>query len=124
MHSDGKHRYDQHDTMGAKGWAHEGEREVVRDFWPKGRVTSLHTTLVSEEIGFLEDEVVGVLVGEVVEVMEGSMVVGKVVVDYIAGMVVGIVVDNMVEAFEVVVVGNLDFVELEYVVICWRYMGG
>ena len=76
MHSNGKHRYDQHDTMGAKGWAHEGVREVVRDFWPRGRVTSLHITLVSEEIGFLEDEVVGVLVGEVVEVVEGNMVVG------------------------------------------------
>jgi len=110
--------------MGAKGWAHEGVREVVRDFWPKGRVTSLHTTLVSEEIGFLEDEVVEVLVGEVVEVVEGSMVVGKVVVDYIAGTVVGKVVDNMVEAFEVVVVGSPDFVELGYVVICWQYMGG
>ena len=127
MHSNGKHRYDQHDTMGAKGWAHEGVREVVRDFWPRGRVTSLHITLVSEEIGFLEDEVVEVLVGEVVEVVEvveGSMVVGQVVVDYIAGMVVGIVVDNMVEVFEVVVVGSLDFVELGYAVICWRYRGG
>ena len=82
----------------------------------RGRATNLHITLVSEEIGFLEDEVV--------EVVEGSMVVGKVVVDYIAGMVVGIVVDNMVEAFEVVVVGSLDFVELGYVVICWQYMGG
>ena len=69
----------------------------------------------------MEDEVVEVLVGEVVE---GSMVVGKVVVDYIAGMVVGIVVDNMVEVFEVVVVGSLDFVELGYAVICWRYRGG
>jgi len=110
--------------MGVKGWAHEGVPEVVRDFWPKGRVSSFHTTLVSEEIGFLEDEVVGVLVGEVVEVMEGSMVVGKVVVDYIAGMVVGTMVDNMVGVFEVVVVGSLDFVELGYVVICWRYIVG
>ena len=76
MHSDGKHRYDQHGTMGAKGWAHEVVREVVQDFWPKGRVTSLHTALVSEGIGFLEDEVVEVLVGEVVEVVEGNMVVG------------------------------------------------
>jgi len=118
VHSDGKHRYDQHDTMGVKGWAHEGVPEVVRDFWLRGRVTNLHTTLVSEEIGFLEDEVVEVLVGEVVEVVGGSMVVGKVVVDCIAGTVVGIVVDNMVEAFEVVVVGSLDFVELGYVVIC------
>ena len=118
MHSDGKHMYDQHDTMGAKGWAHEGVREAVRGFWPKGRVTSLHTTLVSEEIGFFGDGVVEVLVGEFVEGLEGSMVVGKVVVDYIAGMVVGIVVDNMVEAFEVVVVGSLDFEELGYVVIC------
>ena len=98
--------------------------EVVRDFWLRERVTSLHTTLVSEEIGFLEDEVVEVLVGEVVEVVGGSMVVGKVVVDCIAGTVVGIVVDNMVEAFEVVVVGSLDFVELGYVVIYWQYMGG
>ena len=114
MHSDGKHRYDQHDTIGVKGWAHEGVREVVRDFWPRGRVTNLHITLVSEEIGFLEAEVVEVLVGEVVDVVEGSMVVSKVVVYYIAGMVVGIVVDNMVEAFEVVVVGSLDFVELGY----------
>ena len=75
----------------------------------------------------MEDEVVEVLVGEVVEVVEvveGSMVVGKVVVDYIVGMVVGKVVDNMVEAFEVVVVGSLDFVELGYAVICWRYRGG
>jgi len=125
--------YDQHDTMVAKGWAHEGVREAVRDFWPKGRVTSLHTTLVSEEIGFFGDEVVEVLVDEFVEVLVGefvevlvedSMVAGKVVVDYIAGMVVGIVVDNMVEVFEVVVVGSLDFVELGYVVICWRYRGG
>jgi len=107
--------------MGVKGWAHEGVPEVVRDFWPGGRATNLHITLVSEEIGFLEDEVFEVLVGEVVE---GSMVVGKVVVDYIAGTVVDIVVDNMVEAFEVVVVGSLDFVELGYVVICWQYMGG
>jgi len=45
--------------------------EVVRDFWLGGRATNLHITLVSEEIGFLEDEVVEVLVGEVVE---GSMV--------------------------------------------------
>ena len=44
--------------------------------------------------------------------------------DYIAGMVVDKVVDNMVEVFEVAVVGSLDFVELGYVVICWRYMGG
>ena len=43
-----------------------------------------------------------------------SMVVGKVVVDCIAGTIVGIMVDNMVEAFEVVVVGSLDFVELGY----------
>ena len=90
----------------------------------RGRATNLHITLVSEEIGFLEDEVVGVHVGEVVEVVVGSMVVGKVVVDYIVDMVVGIVVDNMVEAFEVVVVGSLDFVELGHVVICWRYMDG
>ena len=70
----------------------------------------------------MEEEVVEVLVGEVVEVLEvveGSMVVGKVVVDYIAGTVVGIVVDNMVEAFEVVVVGRLDFVELGYVGNIW-----
>jgi len=125
VHSDGKHRYDQHDTMGVKGWAHEGVPEVVRDFCPRERVTSLHITLVSEEIGFFEDEVVEVLVGEVVEVLvEGSMVVRKVVVDCIAGTVVGIVVDNMGQAFEVVVVDSLDFVELGYEVICWQYMGG
>jgi len=119
--------YDQYDTMGVKGWVHERVPVVVRDFWPVGMVTNLHITLLSEEIGFWEDEVVEVLVGEVVEVVEvveGSMVVGKVVVDYIVGMVVGKVVDNMVEAFEVVVVGSLDFVELGYVVICWRNMGG
>jgi len=82
--------------------------EVVRDFWLRERVTSLHITLVSEEIGFLEDEVVEVLVGEVVEVLvEGSMVVGKVVVDCIAGTVVDIVVDSMGQAFEVVVVDSL-----------------
>jgi len=63
---------------------------------------------VSEEIGFLEDEVVEVLVGEVVEVLvEGSMVVAKVVVDCIVGTVVGIVVDSMGQAFEVVVVDSL-----------------
>jgi len=82
--------------------------EVVRDFWPRERVTSLHITLVSEEIGFLEDEVVEVLVGEVVEVLvEGSMVVGKVIVDCIPGTVVGIVVDSMGQVFEVVVVDSL-----------------
>ena len=102
MHSDGKHKYAQHDTMGVKGWAHEGVPEVVRGFWPRERVTNLHITLVSEEIGFLEDEVVEVLV-------EGSMVVGKVVVDCIAGTVVGIVVDSMGQAFEVAVVDSLVF---------------
>jgi len=82
--------------------------EVVRDFWLRERVTGLHITLVSEEIGFLEDEVVEVLVGEVVEVLvEGSMVVAKVVVDCIVGTVVGIVVDSMGQAFEVVVVDSL-----------------
>ena len=53
-----------------------------------------------------------------------SMVVGKVVVDCIAGTIVGIMVDNMVEAFELVVVGSFVFVELGYVAICWQYMGG
>ena len=74
--------------------------EVVRDFWLRERVTSLHITLVSEEIGFSEDEVVEVLV-------EGGMVVGEFVVDCIVGMVVGIVVDSMGQAFEVVVVDSL-----------------
>ena len=84
--------------------------EVVRDFWLRERVTGLHITLVSEEIGFLEDEVVEVLVGEVVEVLvEGSMVVGEFVVDCIVGTVVGIVVDSMRQAFEVVVVDSLVF---------------
>ena len=58
----------------------------------------------------MEDEAVEVLVGEVVEVLvEGSMVVGKFVVDCIAGTVVGIVVDSMGQVFEVVVVDSLVF---------------
>ena len=76
--------------------------EVVRDFWLRERVTSLHITLVLEEIGSLEDEVVEVLV-------EGSMVVGEFVVDCIEGTVVGIVVDSMGQVFEVVVVDSLVF---------------
>jgi len=125
VHSDGKHKCGRRDTMGVKGLPHEGVPEAAQGFRPAGRVANLHITLVSAEIDFSEDEVVEVLVGEVVgEVVEGSMVVGKVAMDCIADTVVGIVVDKMVEAFEVVVVGSLDFLELGYVVICWQYMGG
>jgi len=117
VHSDERRKCGRRDTMGVKDLPLEGVPEATRGFWPVGMVAILHITLVSEEIGFLEDEVVEVLV-------EGSMVVGKVVVDCIAGTVVGIVVDSMGEAFEVVVVDSLGFVELGYEVICWQYMGG
>ena len=106
---------------GGNEFATRGGTEASQGFWPVGRVANLQITLVSAEINLSKDEVVEVLVGEVVE---GSMVVGKVVVDCIADTVVGIVVDKMLEAFEVVVVGSLDFVELGYVAICWQYMGG
>ena len=125
MHSDGRHKCDRRDTMGVKGFAHEGVPEAARGFWPVGRVVILHITWVLGETGFLEDEVVEVLVGEdAVEVVEGSMVVGKTAGDCIVDTVVGIMRDNMVGAFGAFVVGNFGFVELIWVVICWQQMGG
>jgi len=63
----------------------------------------------------LEDEVI-------VEVVEGSMVVGKIVEDLV-DMVAGIMVDSMVEAFATFVVDNSDFVELGWMVRYWQYKG-
>lgn len=55
--------------------------------------------------------------GVVVEVVEGNMLVGKMVEDYM-GKVAGIRGDSMVEAFEDFVVDSFDFVELGWIVRC------
>jgi hypothetical protein len=59
-----------------------------------------------------------VLEDSVVEAVEGNMGVGRVVEGYVVDNLVGTVVDSMVEVPEALVVDNLGFMELTFVVRC------